>query len=205
MSFTIVARGKEGSEEEIKVVSRIPGSKGGKGFQLHFPCLSVHVTSPTDKYETEHWVITWSNYHERGKADKSPTQGGPQRGLHAGNFKLKRWQMKPEMIHVTSNGRKMTYTRAKAPGGLPMLDYCEMAKRWNSHYEMGTGWDFGEKHPMERTEEVCADCSTIDSIEEALKARFGDFGEQILELFVTHELFGEFIEPWVERELAKAA
>jgi hypothetical protein len=194
MSYQIVARGKEGSEEDIKVVSAIPGKDGGGGFRLHFPCLSVHVTAPGDNYELEYFAITWSNYHERGCADKPQSNGGPQYGENPGTFKLKRVQMKPEMIHVKSNGRKMTYSNARNPAGMARLDYVEMAVKWNSHYDMTDGWDFGPNHPMERTEEIVADCGSIDGIEAELTKRFGDFAVNILELFVEHELFAKFIQ-----------
>ena len=202
MSHQIVTRGKE--EEEIRVVSAIPGSNGKNGFQLHFPCLSVHVTGPKDNYETEHYCITWSNYHERnvkvdGEIVKNYRElphekGGPQRGENPGTFKVKRIQMQPDMIQVLDGNRKMVVKRAAFPGGIPHLDYCEMALRWNTHYDIDEGWDYGKDHPMDRTEEEIADCATVDSIERALTERFGEFGIQILELFVTHPLFLEFNE-----------
>lgn len=204
MSFQIIPRGKEGKEEEIKVVTAIPGSNDGGGFQLHFPCLSVHVTGPQDNYETEHYCITWSNYHERdikvkGKVvksyrDKPHHEGGPQRTPNPGTFKIKRIQKKPEMLVITDNGngRKMSFKRAAFPGGKPMLDYCEMAFRWNTTFDIADGWDYGKDHPMVRTEEEIADSATLDGIASALEKRFGEFGDTILFLFVNHDLFNEF-------------
>ena len=46
---------------------------------------------------------------------------------------------------------------------------------------------------MKRTDEELADCASVDSIERELAQRFGDFGETILELFVTHELFLKYL------------
>ena len=201
--YTIHLRGKE--QEKIKVVSRIPGKNGNKGFQLHFPCLSVHVLDPNDDHDTEYYCITWSNYHERslkvdGKVIKDyellpHNQGGPQRTPNPGTFKIKRVQMKPEMIVVTDNGngRKMSYSRATFPGGKPMLNYTEMAFRWGTTFDLLNGWDYGKDHPMERTDEELVDCASVDSIERELEQRFGDFGETILELFVTHELFLKYL------------
>ena len=184
--FEIVLRGKEGEEEEIKVVSAIPGGDGKPGFRLHFPCLSVHVTSDSDNYSQEYYCITWSNYHEKGRPQDAQT------GENPGCFKIKRVVMKPEMICLKNGNRNMAYKRAAFPGGKPQYDYCEMAKRWGTTYDQGKGWNYGPDHPMERTEMELASGETVDSIEQELTKRFGDFGVQILEHFVEHDLFLSF-------------
>lgn len=193
MKYTIHARGKEG--KEIKVVSAIPGKNGENGFALHFPCLSVHVLRPNDNHDTEYDCITWSNYHERGCADEPHDKGGPQQTPNPGTFRIKRVQHVPEMIVIkdSGNGRKMSYSKAAFPSGKPMYDYCAMAMQWGTSYDMTSGWDFGPNHPMERTDEELAVCEGVDSIERELEQRFGDFGETILELFVTHELFRKYL------------
>lgn len=195
MSYQIVPRGKEGKEEEIKVVTAIPGSNGSGGFQLHFPCLSVHVLGPQDNHETEYYCITWSNYHERGCPEDA------QHGENPGQFKIKRIEMKPDMIQVMDGNRKMVVKRAAFPGGIPHLDYCEMATRWQTHYDAKDGWTYGPNHPMERTEEILTDSATLNGIDSALKERFGEFGDEILCLFVNHDLFNEYCQ----QEMRQAA
>lgn len=205
MKHTIFPRGKEGEKEDIKQVSVIPGKNGSKGFKLHFPCLSVHVLGENDDHSMEYYCITWSNYHERsllvdGKVIKDyeslpHENGGPQRTPNPGTFRIKRVQRKPEMIVVTDNGngRKMNFKRTTFPAGKPILDYTEMALRWKTTYDLTDGWSYGKDHPMERTDEELVDCASVDSIERELEQRFGDFGETILELFVTHELFLKYL------------
>lgn len=203
MSYTIHARGKEGSEEDIKVVSRIPGKNGAKGFQLHFPCLSVHVLGSDDDHDMEYYCVTWSNNHDRpikvndvtvkDYEPLPPEEGGPQRTANPGTFKIKRVENTHLMISVMNDNRKMTYSRAAFQGGKPMYDLVEMAKRWGTTMNLKGEWDYGKNHPMERAEELLAESASIDGIERELTKRFGDFGETILELFVEHELFLKYL------------
>jgi hypothetical protein len=187
--YSIVQRGKEGSEEEIKVVTAIPGDKGGGGFRLNFPCLSVHLTSPGDEHPLQYWAVTWSNHHEKGRPQDA------QVGANPGRFKIKRIENIPAMLQELDGNRKMVYRRAAFPGGRPMYDFVTMQMQWGTEFDaVGNVVKYGKKHPMERDEQEIADCETIDSIEAALIARFGEeTGIQILELFVEHELFLSFL------------
>jgi hypothetical protein len=74
MMFTIQPRGKK--QELVLPVKGIPGN-AGSFMPLKFPCLSVHVTTPTDNYPKEYYSITWSNYAR-------------QEGVNPGKFKIQR-------------------------------------------------------------------------------------------------------------------
>lgn len=160
--YQVQLRGKK-SPAPIKQVRNFPAADGGI-ISLKFPCLSVHVTGENDEYPDSYYTISWSNFYSDNSANP-------------GKFKLQRIEHKQSTLYVLdSNGRKATFTN-KFGLRENIVDQIAMNLRGESEKERVEVWD---KPP---------ESETIDSCRKMLNDRFGELGNDILSLFVNHDLF----------------
>lgn len=155
--------------------------KSVSGKQL--PCLKVVVSngSPDHRFE-----VRWSNYYE-------------QRGDNPGKFKLVRIDNEqPLFFYQLDHGsnRKMIDRRT----GKPMIDFVRMATEYGSEpimsegkYPKVIGWNFGEKQAYVSEPTEFWETESLDDADAKLAERFGEsLATEIMELFVSHELYHEF-------------
>lgn len=140
------------------------------------PCLKVILS---DGSEDHSFSVRWSNYNEQ--VDLSP-----------GTFRLVRTDIgTPLMIYIKDAvSNRVLNDRS----GRKMIDYVEMAQRYDSHFDPKNGWTYGENQArVETTEEMFA-TDDIDRANELLEARFGpDLANDVMSLFVDHDLFRSFM------------
>jgi hypothetical protein len=174
MAYQVQLRGKK-NPAPIKQVRSIPTAGGI--ISLKFPCLSVHVTGEFDEYPDSYFTITWSNFYHDNSANP-------------GKFKIQRIENKQPILYVLdSNGRKATFINK---WGLRenIVDDISMNLRGDTVVkERVEVWD---KPP---------EAESINSCRKMLNDRFDSLGNDILSLFVSHDLFLNY---WNDAERATA-
>ncbi len=136
---------------------------------------------------TEVLEVTWSNFY----SESDP--------VNPGKWAFRLIDQIPEMIYDKDSHSQ----RVIIKNGKKIEDRVAMAKKWGSHWEPIIGWTYGENHPMKRTVLNEVETSSINGIEAILTEKVGnDLMSEILNLFVTHELFTEFLrQPTPQEEL----
>jgi len=176
MDYQIVLRGKQ-NPTPIKQVRSIPSESGV--VSLKFPCLSVHVTGQNDDYGNDvgcsYFTVTWSNYFY-------------VTGENPGKFKIQRVEHRAETLYVlNSDGRKHMVENYKTGLMVPVVDQISMNLRSEVGNERIAVW---ERPP---------EAESIDLCRTMLNDRFGSLGNDILSLFLHHDLFLNY---WTERVVA---
>lgn len=175
----------EQAEVMIKRITRRPGEgkEGMTFFPITFPLLKVVVTAP--KMGSEQLEISWSNFY----SDSDP--------VNPGKWFLRLVDQIPKMLYE----KDFVSKRVMMHKGRKVEDKLTMAKLYGTTFEPGIGWTYGEDHPMERTVLHESETSSVAGIEAMLEAKFGnELMSEILNLFVTHELFTEFLRPMTPQE-----
>ena len=140
------------------------------------PCLKIVLS---DGSEDHYFSVRWSNYNEQ--VDLSP-----------GTIRLVRTDIgTPLMVYIKD---AVSNRILNDRNGRKMIDYVEMAQRYDSHFDPKNGWTYGENQPrVETTEEMFA-TEDIDRANELLEARFGaDLANDVMSLLVDHDLFHSFM------------
>jgi hypothetical protein len=161
----------------------------GKMVRAQLPCLKVILSNGDDDH---HFEVRWSNYYG-------------QSGLNPGKFKLVYVATKRPLFfyeHDISNNRKLVDKRT----GNPIIDFVKMATEYGSEPIMSEGrwpkvigWNFGDKQAFVKETDDMWECETFDETERKLTERFGkELANEILMLFVEHEVFNKWINEEVE-------
>jgi len=176
-----VKRGVATDKSTGKIGGMFP-LKSVNGNQL--PCLKVKLSSP--EFPGSRFEVRWSNYYE-------------QFGNSPGKFKLVRVDIGQPLFlwEHDINGRKIVNKRT----GKNQIDFVGMAMRFGSEpiwsdekYPKVLGWEFGQSQPFSETTVDMFECESFDHAETLLTDRFGEsLTTEILMLFVTQELFCEFV------------
>jgi hypothetical protein len=165
----------------FRLKSAVTNRETGKRNDL--PCLRVVLTNGSTDHRFE---VRWSNYYE-------------QNGMDSGKFKLVRVDTgKPVFLLMKDiNNRTVVDKRT----GKPVIDFTAMAMRFGSEPVWSDdtrpvilGWEFGKNQPFEEHQELMFECETLDKTYDKLCRRFGsELSNEILELFITHKVFAEFV------------